>query len=285
MIIFKKLRPVTKVGLSGSSVFLAYIGLFASFYAFVIPNHFAFSSAEYSENFRIENKALASHLEEILTVALNQDDQNKTHLNLGSEFRSKFDPYDNFEKFDPKDRLLFEVRIGRIITTPGEERQSDMTLIRFVMTVWYDLTSLDEVTKFNAGVMEVPCSIEIAQFPGSDIEPYGIVRCSANLDRLWNFDSPGEYFLYGSNYRHPVVEQLQDLGNARFNHLERGMFWRMFYFSAVTATTLGYGDIIPVTNTARMTVAIQSVLGLFLMGFLVFMITSAAQASLTRSND
>ena len=44
-------------------------------------------------------------------------------------------------------------------------------------------------------------------------------------------------------------------------------FWRMLYFSAVTITTLGYGDIIPVTHTARILVGFESVLGIVVIGF------------------
>lgn len=41
---------------------------------------------------------------------------------------------------------------------------------------------------------------------------------------------------------------------------------RMFYLSAVTSSTLGYGDIVPLTNTTRILVALQSLVGLILMG-------------------
>jgi voltage-gated potassium channel Kch len=48
-----------------------------------------------------------------------------------------------------------------------------------------------------------------------------------------------------------------------------GSFLRMFYFSAVTITTLGYGDIVPITNGARITLAIESILGIILIGLFV----------------
>ena len=46
-------------------------------------------------------------------------------------------------------------------------------------------------------------------------------------------------------------------------------FWRMLYFSTVTITTLGYGDIIPISNTARMLIALESFLGLLLIGLFI----------------
>ncbi len=45
-----------------------------------------------------------------------------------------------------------------------------------------------------------------------------------------------------------------------------GTFWRMLYLSAVTITTLGYGDIAPIAGISRALVGFQSVLGIVLMG-------------------
>lgn len=47
---------------------------------------------------------------------------------------------------------------------------------------------------------------------------------------------------------------------------ENGLWVRMFYLSVVTSTTLGFGDIVPLTSWARFWVGLQSVLGLVTMG-------------------
>jgi len=46
-------------------------------------------------------------------------------------------------------------------------------------------------------------------------------------------------------------------------------FPRMLYFSATTITTLGYGDIIPVTDSARLTVATEALAGIILIGLFI----------------
>ncbi len=49
-------------------------------------------------------------------------------------------------------------------------------------------------------------------------------------------------------------------------------FLRMLYFSSVTITTLGYGDIVPISIRTRLLVAFQSVFGVVLIGlFLLFL--------------
>ncbi|HEY4661415.1 MAG TPA: potassium channel family protein [Terriglobales bacterium] len=53
-----------------------------------------------------------------------------------------------------------------------------------------------------------------------------------------------------------------------------GQFWRMAYFSATTITTLGFGDIVPLTTAARIVVSLESVLGIVLMGLFLNAVSS-----------
>jgi len=45
-----------------------------------------------------------------------------------------------------------------------------------------------------------------------------------------------------------------------------GGYARMLYLSTVTITTLGYGDILPLTSRARLLVALESILGIVVIG-------------------
>ena len=65
--------------------------------------------------------------------------------------------------------------------------------------------------------------------------------------------------------------------------LQKGLLLRMVYFSSVTATTLGYGEIVPLTGLARVVVAIESVLGLVLMGTLVVWVTAERKQSIPKT--
>jgi hypothetical protein len=73
----------------------------------------------------------------------------------------------------------------------------------------------------------------------------------------------------------PVSEPLNDditgFANAvsGFPSRATGSYARMFYFSAVTITTLGYGDIVPITTAARLLVAAEAILGIVLIGLFI----------------
>jgi hypothetical protein len=64
------------------------------------------------------------------------------------------------------------------------------------------------------------------------------------------------------------VEALERVATGRVG--ASGGFWsnlaRMVYFSAVTATTLGYGDIVPVETSTRVMVTTEAVLGVVTVG-------------------
>lgn len=53
-------------------------------------------------------------------------------------------------------------------------------------------------------------------------------------------------------------------------------FWRMLYFSAVVATTLGLGDILPITSWARAAVGLEAFFGVVLAGAFLAALTAKA---------
>jgi hypothetical protein len=59
-----------------------------------------------------------------------------------------------------------------------------------------------------------------------------------------------------------------------------GAWWRTVYFSSIVITTVGFGDIVPITPLARMLVAFEAVLGIALAG--LFLNAIAYRASRAR---
>jgi Ion channel len=56
-----------------------------------------------------------------------------------------------------------------------------------------------------------------------------------------------------------------------------GNLGRMLYFSAMTITTVGYGDIVPISSLARSLVASEAVLGVVIIGFFLNAVARRAE--------
>ena len=54
----------------------------------------------------------------------------------------------------------------------------------------------------------------------------------------------------------------------------------MFYLSTVTITTLGYGEIVPITTPARLLVAFEAFLGTVIIGLYLWALTRGFQRRL-----
>lgn len=104
-------------------------------------------------------------------------------------------------------------------------------------------------------------------------------------------DMGGLYKLSGLDYQGPYDRDLTETEygfihglNSHFEELRRmssGLskpgwenFTRMLYFSAVTITTLGYGDISPTTQISRILIASEVVLGIVVIGMFLGAVTS-----------
>lgn len=68
-----------------------------------------------------------------------------------------------------------------------------------------------------------------------------------------------------------------------FPALSSGAYQRMLYFSAVTQTTLGYGDVVPISDRTRLAVAFQTVLGIIMIG--LFLNSLATGSSFKRRSQ
>jgi len=69
----------------------------------------------------------------------------------------------------------------------------------------------------------------------------------------------------------PTAERVSTYVAARRGHPAptAGEFGRFLYFSVVTITTLGYGDIVPLTDRARLVVGIESIFGVVVAGLFI----------------
>jgi hypothetical protein len=122
-------------------------------------------------------------------------------------------------------------------------------------------------------------NLELSQFLG---DPFRIGTLTASSEGFAGFDASEallsqEVMREGSsevavaenvfvgNDTAELMDQLY-LAQQGQDFLAQGSFSRMLYLSAVTITTLGYGDIVPTTGWTRFLVATEAILGIIIMG-------------------
>ena len=76
------------------------------------------------------------------------------------------------------------------------------------------------------------------------------------------------------------LQSLDMMSKGRLTGEDSNAYWRMFYLSAVTITTLGYGDIVPISTRARTLVAAEAILGILLIGLYLGSVGGRAARSL-----
>jgi len=84
-------------------------------------------------------------------------------------------------------------------------------------------------------------------------------------------------FVYEINYT--LDPTAIDLGAEYSESLDPEEFWVFIYFSFVTLTTLGYGDVLPVAPFARAMATLEAVVGPLYLAILIARLVSAAETT------
>jgi hypothetical protein len=127
----------------------------------------------------------------------------------------------------------------------------------------------------------------VMMWPTSQKRPgVGRIReCDTDLDLLSMF--PEGETKFGLRYRPskemPIYIPLNGDEVERFSHFGLAFegdpyylshdFQRMFYFSATTITTVGFGDILPISETARVLSGTEAILGWIIAGLFINAVT------------
>ena len=163
-------------------------------------------------------------------------------------------------------RVLLEVT-GTYGTSTKQEPKVFGTFIRFVTLIPSDYLELglerEENLEFGLPVTSTdksgrpepePPSVWVGPPVGLLFPPLGQHRTSSQT---------GILFMPVATYESLRRFDIAGTGDPSY---ASGSFLRMIYLSAVTVTTLGFGDITPVSEDARLYVALEAVLGVIFVG-------------------
>lgn len=74
-------------------------------------------------------------------------------------------------------------------------------------------------------------------------------------------------------------------GRAGFPHRVPNSFGRLLYLSVVTITTVGYGDIVPLTDRARTLCGLEATLGIVLLGLFIGSVSSVKAEKVSKKTQ
>lgn len=227
--------------------YLVFVATFAGVYAYSIPNHFKFTTAADEPAYKATLTQTANLVKERVLKRILEFDPDGNRVA-------------NARQYGDLEALLLL-----------QAQASDKSL-----TVRYVEHGPDTIT-WRADIANQWIATCIAYDRGATGRSVSYSDSSVYCPfRLVVSPAPGEFAAKKSTWVHVLIPKTEmkfsDIVDPE-RGIRQGLFFRMAYFSAVTATTLGYGEIVPLTVEARSLVAFESVFGLLLMGSLLAWIT------------
>ncbi|MEM9338425.1 MAG: ion channel, partial [Bacteroidota bacterium] len=240
-------------GLTYGSIYLLLIPFFAFIYQ-ILPYHFYHSSIKYESSIDNDSERILQEL---------RDWEVKNFKRHHGDFFIERDTLRlNGTTFSPKNIVVIK----------------DSIEIQFQFEIMLEGFNNDiERSAFIRFPIET--GIESHEVNGNDwaIKPYSFYGDISPFDPEFLFPNDYEYPEERLIIKYPLKldKRLQAFAYATkgFPSNSSGSFGRMLYFSASTLTTLGLGDIIPISGIARLLVTIESLLGLILIGLFLNSLT------------
>jgi hypothetical protein len=235
-----------------ASTYLLAIPLFALFYTFIIPSDFYHATAKYE-------RANPSDYGPVMQ-AIWQDLFTRNYVNLEKQIDclNKTFVVDSYGISGDR-KNTFRLSLG-LKMREGDTYQDPSKYL--IITLIYDSIYCEFILDCTILARVDPFSVLV--FKDLGVNASELARCIFK-DSIIDIDSDGNLKCVASP---DLARKLIDYwgGLEGFPHRLSYHFFRMLYLSAVTITTLGYGDIVPITTAARMAIAIEAIMGIILIG-------------------
>jgi len=244
------------------------IPLFACLFSWVLPEN-----SFYQSTIKIENSYTA-HAREIagrFCDAIMEDEENRAQDVSGYNF-VRSDLRCTKLRIDHEDHLGFTLEVT---LHKKQQKFEDLLVIPFLVTLdSFDIKTLDpEFLKFVppsesaekacAVAFIHPIKVDTLSLPLMSPDHPGDPATNSLKERLFfGYGSPT--ILLNNCFEDELAKFLKESNGFTSNASDN--FMRMFYLSAMTITTIGYGDIVPMTPCARISVTAEGIFGVFLIG-------------------
>jgi hypothetical protein len=245
--------------------YLLLIPLFAAFYTLLPEASFYHSTIVHDARYKEDQKLLESAIEAWASASLTSR-LSEAIEQVESKKPKKIDYYAGYEPGQLWAELLVSADFDN-----GEDLDIEFAL--GAMTHW-------TITKDMA---YTPPKFTTEHTEGYDL----MAKCKKGEDVTCKAElveqalKPDRYFVAPPEVR-DRFEKLRTEGSGMNYGSDLRTFGRMLYLSAVTVTTVGYGDIVPLTDIARFTVSCEAIAGIVLIGLFLNALAHEIQS---RSNE
>jgi hypothetical protein len=255
--------------------YLVAVPLFAALYT-LAPNDFYDATARYEPTVRSRTQAIANRIRNSFLTAADQNTVGHPLLNGGAVRASRGGVFPIFLIQPEPDHIRIVVRM-LATDAPGIKDPFVNIALDFD-----DSATLDPVqpkvdtTSWNT-VKQTLVYVRMRPqvLTDEEVQTSSLFPCKRQIDKAclqMTMDDYSELLsLMATAAGRPTAAQTS--------------YVRMLYFSAVTMSTLGYGDIAPVTTWSRLVVTFQVVLGPILFGLFLNSLTKERQTKPTLSRS
>lgn len=260
---------------------VCYIGvifLFAIIYTF-LPNSFYHSTVQYESSLSMDENDILNDIKKNIIKSQKDYTDEKIQVNEKVYIDGNKTSIDSL-KYEEKNEVSFEVDI-----CTNEETNDDIALgaARRKFTFSLD-NNIKEFNKDSKSYIYYFILTPDVSSDNSDIFGYKDIELYKALfpAKLINgYDSPNILMTMDSE----SFNKINNLKNAK-NGFPSGIsnnFERMFYLSAVTITTVGYGDIVPITTIARTLISVEAISGAILVGLFLNSLSLRTSNSISKA--
>ncbi len=247
-------------------IYILVIFVFAFLYQ-VIPQGFYHSNIKHENSYKEGIKKIKNDLIDVFRKSIAKSILSK---NCRIE-KSNLSPIDfEFHQNSPIARFSFQVSVGF-----SDKKYIGVKFYKIQLEMQVD-SSIN--TEFNKFIREVPI-----KFNSEIIHEFKINNPIPSLikSEICNFKSE-KFFIFSKMFNSYTIEVDQKIENEiyRFYNASQGFpfdipdtFLRMLYFSAITITSVGFGDITPLTTYSRLLVGVEAILGNLIFGIFLWSLT------------
>jgi len=187
-------------------------------------------------------------------------------------------------------KVILDVTILGVLVVGTYSVRSERSWIWAVVTMFTILLGISLLHEFlpNTLATAIHLSVILLFFVGSFLLSYKQILLVRNVNQNIMIGSVVLYLLLGLIWTVIYLLLLLFFPDA-FNGLEaigwQENFSRVAYYSFVTLTTLGYGDISPKNSLAEFFVYLQTIVGVFYMAIIVSTLVSSRLAQLQKESS